>query len=181
MKKLLLLSLLIISATNVMGERYIETRVGLNTLGTYNYDGNDEVTKQKTEGVGVDFALEIMTSLSENLYLGGGIAYQINQENKIVNDPLFNSVPIYGAVKYNIGYIGDSAWIPYIKANLGYSFNMKNGGDHSPDDGFYWALGAGIENDGVILEIAYQDTYSEVMYKDYDYSRWTFGVGYRFR
>ncbi len=181
MKKLMILSLLAVTATSAFADKYIETRIGLNTLGTYNFDGHNQVTKQKTDGIGVDFAVEIMASINDNLYLGGGIAYQVNQENKVEDDPLFSSVPVYGAAKYNLGYIGDSAWVPYIKANLGYSFNMKDGGKHSPNDGLYWALGGGVENDGVILEVAYQDTYSEVINKDYDYSRWTFSVGYRFK
>jgi hypothetical protein len=181
MKKLIILSLLVMTATSAFADRYIETKIGINGFGSYNYDGHNETIKQDTKGVGVDFSVELLASVNNNLYLGGGIAYQVNQENKKEDDPLFRSVPIYGTAKYNLGYIGDSAWIPYLKANLGYSFNMKDSGNHSPDDGLYWALGGGVENDGVLLEIAYQDTYSEVIYKDYDYSRWTFSIGYRFK
>jgi hypothetical protein len=181
MKKLLLIGLLIGSATTAMADRYIETRIGLNGFGTYNDDGSKVISKYKTDGVGVDFAAEIMNSVNDNLYLGAGIAYQINQDSKEHNDPLFRSVPVYGALKYRIGYLGDSSWETFVKANLGYSFNMKDGGDHTPKDGLYWALGGGVENDGVVLEVSYQDTHSKVNKTNYDYSRWTFGIGYRFR
>ncbi len=181
MKKLLLIGLLVGTATTAMADKYIETRIGLNSFGTYNDDGSSVIKKYKTEGIGVDFAAEIMNSVNDNLYLGAGIAYQINQESKTHNDPLFRSVPVYGALKYKIGYLGDSSWETFLKANLGYSFNMKDGGDHTPKDGLYYALGGGVENDGVVLEVSYQDTHSKVHKTNYDYSRWTFGIGYRFR
>lgn len=181
MKKLLLIGLLVGTATTAMADKYIETRIGLNGFGTYNHDNSSTVFKEKTSGVGVDFAAEIMNSVNNNLYLGAGIAYQINQENKSANDPLFRSVPVYGALKYKIGYLGDSSWETFLKANLGYSFNMKDGGKHTPKDGLYYALGGGVENDGVVLEVSYQDTHSKVHNTSYDYSRWTFGIGYRFR
>jgi hypothetical protein len=182
MKKLLLIGLLVATTTTALAEnRYIETRVGLVGMGSYNYDSSDAVTKEKTKGVGVDFSLELMNEVTPGLYLGAGVAYQVNQENKRAENPLFTSIPVYGAVKYSLGYIADSSWESYIKGNLGYSFNSKDGGKHTPKDGLYWALGGGIENDGVLLEISYQDTYSEVNHTNYNYSRWTFGIGYRFR
>lgn len=181
MKKLLLIGLLIGSTTIAMAEKYIETRIGLTGFGTYNHDNSDTIYKEKTSGIGADFAVETMNSVNDNLYLGAGIAYQINQENKTENNSLFNSIPVYGVLKYKIGYLGDSSWQTFLKAHLGYSFNMKDGGEHTPKNGLYYALGGGIENDGVVLDISYQDTYSEVDKTNYDYSRLTFGIGYRFR
>ena len=186
MKKLLLIGLLVGSATTVFADKFIEARIGMNAFGTYNSSNSDAITKYKTSNVGVDFAGEFLASVDEeeNFYLGAGIAYQNNQPSKAKGDPMFKSIPVYGALKYYVGTLGDSDWETYLKANLGYSFNSKDGYDRNPDDGLYYALGGGIEHDGVILEVAYQTTYGKTPINDHDdinnYSRWTFGIGYRF-
>ena len=180
MKKLLLIGLLVGTTTIAMADKYIETRIGLNAFGTYNDNGSNNITKYKTRGVGVDFVAEIMNSVNDSLYLGAGIAYQVNQSSKTHNDPLFKSIPVYGALKYTVGYLGGSSWETFIKANLGYSFNSKDGYSRSPNSGLYYALGGGIENDGVVLDLSYQNTYGKTGNVD-NYTRWTFGVGYRFR
>ncbi|MCK5779971.1 MAG: outer membrane beta-barrel protein [Psychrilyobacter sp.] len=181
MKKLLLITLLLGATTTAFADKYLETRIGLTGFGTYNDSGSNVTKKYKTTGVGFDAALEFMSSVNDNFYLGAGVAYQTLQESKSHDEKLFQSFPVYGVAKYSLGYLGDSAWVPFIKANLGYAFNFKDGGNDSPDNGLYYALGGGIENDGVVLEISYQDTYSEINHTNYDYSRWTFGIGYRFR
>jgi len=181
MKKLLLITMLLGATTSTFADKYVEARVGLTGFGTYNDSGSTVTTKYKTKGVGFDGAVEFLDSINDNFYLGAGIAYQTFQESKFHNEVLFQSFPVYGTAKYTLGYLGDSAWIPFVKANLGYAFNFKDGGKHTPGHGLYYALGGGVENDGVVLEISYQDTYSEINHTNFDYSRWTFGIGYRFR
>lgn len=184
MKKLLLVLLALTITTSAFADRFVEARMGLSSFGSYAHDEPYAKVQDKTKGVGFDLAIEYLTEVSPKLYLGGGVGYQVNEDHKnSIEDeyPLFKSVPAYGSLKYILGYIGESAWATYAKGNFGFSFNFKDGGHYKPRHGLCWALGLGIENDGVLLEVSYQDTYAKVDHIKYSYGRFTFAVGYRFR
>lgn len=159
-----------------------------------------------TEDYGYEIGLEYLKPITEKLELGVGISYQnhskiagTNQENEkyysfnsgIIEMETFkgfhdfqgyNSIPIYLTGKYYIA----NQWIikPYIKANLGYSFNFGNEDIKYSDDvknenestdtdlggqifeayslstdikgGIYYAAGIGLEYKSLALESLYQ-------------------------
>lgn len=102
----------------------------------------------------------------KKVLLGLGLTYQFHAErdSQNVTDSYgpyevsgvdYKSIPVYLIAKYNFNL--DSQIKPYLKANLGYSFNFDpsdyeekwDGGSFKAElevkDGLYWALGGGLE------------------------------------
>ncbi len=115
----------------------------------------------------------------------------------------YKSMPIYLTGKYRINYWNWEV-VPYLKANVGYSFNFDekdihvnttaNGGPHrlstSVDDGWYWAAGIGMEYKNFTMDVMYGINYADMDWKgpnegqsgsfSNDYERVTLSVGYKF-
>ena len=104
---------------------------------------------------------------------------------------------MYLTAKYNFNL--NSQIKPYLKANLGYSFNFDpsdykekwEGGSEKyemkVDNGSYWALGGGLEYTNFIVDLMYAVTIAESECKDEDgdkvdndYGRFVLSAGYRF-
>ncbi|WP_163468955.1 outer membrane beta-barrel protein [Fusobacterium sp. IOR10] len=176
-------------------DMYLNVRVGGDIMAKYDkvYQGYFD---DSTDGFGGEVALEGYKMLNDNVDVGLGLAYQFHADRDSkngVDGVEYDSVPLYLTAKYN--FITDSNIKPYLKANLGYSFNF-NASDAksssigstgtSVDDGLYWAAGAGMEYNNFTVDLMYAvnkaessaDSYS--VKSDNDYDRVVLSVGYLF-
>lgn len=165
------------------------------------------VNKRGTGTVGYELGLESTVEVAENFEVGLGVMYQnhgrakkkthqngmMTSETKLAS---YDSVPVYIGTKYSLPVLGGDVK-PYLKANLGYSFNFVNGDSKADDgtkldtkinNGLYYGVGVGVEYNNFFVDAMYQvneakvkvkDSTSELK-KDYDYSRVTLGFGYKF-
>lgn len=210
MKKVLL-GLFAISAVT-MAQNYFEgtnlyLKAGVDIAGEYDvlkdvdgYDYNEE----DSDGTGFELAVELTKEVLPNFELGLGLSYQDHSEPKDktysgigkVSMPGYSSVPLYLTGKYN--FPTETAIKPFIKADLGYSFNDIDGDcvlmidgekpENIPgkvEDGVYFGIGAGVEYNNFVTELIYKVNKADIKdnegYKtNYDYSRVTLSFGYKF-
>ena len=179
-----------------------------------------DVTPSKKAKPSFEIGAEYRYAVTNNTEIGGGIAYQNHGKLKKFTDiedsflrvevqdtKLYNSVPLYLTAKYN--FRNDSDFLPYIKANLGYSFNSGSKSsnyktyskvtgavldegklkDFSVDDGIYYAVGAGMTYRGFNIDLSYQVNSADMKGTRYDgrtdsgranNRRITLGFGYQF-
>lgn len=232
MKKVLL-GLFALSAVSfaAKGDLYLEPRMGMD-IGAkyegYNYGGVD-LLSEDTDGFGGEIALEFYKGITDNFDLGVGIAYQHHAERdseklsgelrdfdsgKVVASAEaelegadYKSIPLYVTAKYRFNVDGNV--IPYVKANLGYSFNFDSGdlsakynadsvigsgsgeltGSTRTDDGLYYAIGGGVEYNNFTVDLMYSVTMAETeadiygggtIKEDNNYERVVLAVGYKF-
>ncbi len=192
---------------------FINLRAGWDFWSEYgNYTGNGDKypaeLSKKTKDFGGELAIEAYKHW-DYFDLGLGVAYQHHMKRKSsdfsfdhgtnggvltgdVSGAEYKSVPIYVTGRYNINY-WDWAATPYLKANLGYSFNFDSKdldvGPHSVgtsvDDGLYWAAGFGVQYEDFNVDVLYGANYAKTKVDggdkfDNDYERVTLSVGYRF-
>lgn len=162
----------------------------------------ENANKSESDRLGFDLTAEVTKEVYPNLELGLGLSYQdhgrpesVNHQGEKIQNTGYKSLPIYGVVKYNIPL--ESNIKPYLKADLGYSFNfdekdLKTSNlsiNSSIDNGLYYGLGAGAEYNNFVVELMYKVNRADVQYNgngekspkfDYDYSRTTLSIGYRF-
>ncbi len=162
----------------------------------------ENANKSESDRLGFDLTAEVTKEVYPNLELGLGLSYQdhgrpesVNHQGEKIQNTGYKSLPIYGVVKYNLPL--ESNIKPYLKADLGYSFNfdekdLKTSNlsiNSSIDNGLYYGLGAGAEYNNFIVELMYKVNRADVQYEDkgskspkfdYDYSRTTLSIGYRF-
>jgi hypothetical protein len=193
MKKIKLLVLLVVLTTTTVygaGRNIIEGRIGGSFNGKYKAveENGIEILGEDSE-TGYEIILEGLKEVYPDTYMGLGIGYQKHGKAKDLDGKsgeLYTSVPIYGVVKYQFNTRGTIQ--PFLKTNLGLSFNQTESGLRDLDEkvnpiGFYGAIGGGFEVDQFIVELAYQintaktDNHAE---KNIDHSRITLGLGYRF-
>lgn len=179
------------------------------------YEG-EKLNKDKGDDFGYELTVEVMREVYPNFELGLGLSYQDHGDPKknttgdwmIDNTgnlydmktevPGFKSVPLYATAKYNFPVEGNIK--PYLKADLGYSFNSDNGDAKATiegetikystkvENGLYYGIGAGAEYNNFVVDLMYKvnraeikiDDEGERIKKDLDYSRVTLSVGYRF-
>lgn len=224
MKKVLL-GLFALSAVTMAAETNLYFRAGADLNGEFDVVQEEELKVNKEDAD--DFAWEIAVEATREVYpkieLGFGIAYQDHGAPKKMNyyytydsdvfcDEFkmegYTSIPLYAVAKYNFDAINN--FTPYIKANLGYSFNDENGDlkyneymnskvtytekyDVNIKNGLYYGIGAGFEYNNFTMDLMYQvnkadaeitehtwDGKENNYKKDFDYSRITLGFGYKF-
>lgn len=205
MKKVLL-GLAVVSSMAMAGEGtnlYLKT--GLDISGKFDkveVAPGQSLNKSESDRLGFDLTTEVTREFYPNLELGLGLSYQDHgrpEAGKVGNYKFQNtgykSLPIYGVAKYNIPMEGNIK--PYLKADLGYSFNLDEKDlkgeagkiKMSVDNGLYYGLGAGVEYNNFVVELMYKVNRAEVQHEyngkksskyDYDYSRTTLSFGYRF-
>ncbi|OQY42482.1 MAG: hypothetical protein B6227_02000 [Fusobacteriia bacterium 4572_74] len=207
MKKILL-GLVALSAVSfaAQGDMYLNTRIGMDLGAKYDKISEGGLT-DKTDGLGGEIALEGYKSITDNFDLGLGLAYQFHADRDTENiyddgDKFkisgveYDSIPVYLTAKYNFNL--NSEIKPYLKADLGYSFNFNpsdfeaSDGSHSEkaemevNNGLYWALGGGLEYNNFTVDLMYAVTTAESKpkdeddEKDNDYGRVVLSAGYRF-
>lgn len=164
--------------------------------------GKEFANKSESDRLGFDLTAEVTKEVYPNLELGLGLSYQdhgrpesVNHQGEKIQNTGYKSLPIYGVVKYNLPL--ESNIKPYLKADLGYSFNfdekdLKTSNlsiNSSIDNGLYYGLGAGAEYNNFVVELMYKVNRADVQYNgdgekspkfDYDYLRTTLSIGYRF-
>ena len=214
MKKVLL-GLVALSAVSfaAQGDTYLNARFGGDLGASYTKHKIEDtnVLSNKTDGFGGELALEGYKSITDNFDLGLGLAYQFHADRKTqevseagntgeISGAEYNSLPIYLTAKYNFNL--NSKIKPYLKANLGYSFNFgesdleaKGTGVNAGDDektsidvenGLYWAVGGGVEYKNFTVDLMYAVTKAEATANDFygkednDYGRVVLSAGYRF-
>ncbi|MDO4690068.1 MAG: outer membrane beta-barrel protein [Fusobacterium sp.] len=214
MKKLLL-SLFVVSAISSLAAG------DFNVYGKFGVDLNSKFSKIKDEDgtslplptkakSGYSFFLEGTTVVAPNTEFGVGIGY-ITRKGKnfsYYDDfftparrisgrmPSYNSIPLYLTAKYNFN---TGIFNPYIKFDLGYSFNKLNNENEydgkskvsydidlsKATNGLYTGLSVGVEYNNFLTELSYVYTKAKLKWQDGDSSKWDnktirLSVGYKF-
>lgn len=196
MKKVLF-GLVALSSLALANETNLYFRVGADLAGKYDvvkYEG-DKLHKEEADKFSYEFAIEATKEIYPNLEAGVGIAYQKHGDPKKYKDsyvdewdwhcteelemPGYTSIPLYLTTKYKFNAINN--FVPYVKANLGYSFNDEDGdfklkyseydinnptdayadginGKVKVENGLYYGLGAGFEYNNFTMDLMYQVT-----------------------
>ncbi|MFK4784641.1 outer membrane beta-barrel protein [Fusobacterium sp. MFO224] len=218
MKKVLI-GLLALSAISFAAQEntYLNVRVGGDLGAEYTkiYSGDVPILNNETKDFGGEIALEGYKTITDNFDLGLGLAYQFHSDRKEKSNGIiyennsisnygtivgeggdYNSIPLYLVAKYNFNT--NSEIKPYLKANLGYSFNI-NSSDATVklveegktekvgtkiEDGLYWAFGGGIEYNDFTLDLMYAINKADMKvegekFKN-DYERVVLSLGYVF-
>ena len=197
MKKVLLGLFALASVSAVAAEGVnVYGRLGLDVYSHYNklVDKEDGQTLLKAKGkVAPSIALEVTKDLGSNFEAGLGLGYVWHgkRDYKETDDkdeytakfPAINSIPLYVTGKYKFDTGSDIK--PYVKADLGYSFNkMKKSIAVTEKDlttgktetvtveglkaknGLYAGIGAGVEYNNVTADLSY--VFTGAKYKDID-------------
>ncbi|WP_074017198.1 outer membrane protein [Fusobacterium massiliense] len=197
MKKVLLGLFALASVSAVAAEGVnVYGRLGLDVYSHYNklVDREDGQTLLKAKGkVAPSIALEVTKDLGSNFEAGLGLGYVWHgkRDYKETDDkdeytakfPAINSIPLYVTGKYKFDTGSDIK--PYVKADLGYSFNkMKKSIAVTEKDlttgetetvtaeglkaknGLYAGIGAGVEYNNVTADLSY--VFTGAKYKDID-------------
>ncbi len=176
MKKLLISLFLVAGLSTFAAKQTVEVKTGLDFGGKYDTDywfGED-----KAKGGAFELGTEYRYEVTPGLEVGGGLAYQSHKKlkDKSLNYEGFNSVPVYATAKYSFNA---GAVKPYVKADLGYSFNTNH-----YRNGFYYAAGAGVSYNNFNAELMYKENksrFDDIIFDDnINYKRVTLGVGYNF-
>ena len=177
MKKLLLGLFVLgaISAAAADNGVNVYGRLGLDVASRYNKlvwadDGTEAVSA--TGKVAPSIAIEVTKNFTKNFEAGVGLGYVSHGKRavkdngqKLGNLPAINSVPLYATAKYTFG---TSDLKPYVKADLGYSFNNMKGSTTLTDgidtvelsglkvsNGLYTSVGVGLEYNNITADLAY--------------------------
>lgn len=208
MKKILL-GLFTVSAVAMASEltqdlekTNIYLRAGMDPISRFkqvSVDGG-HLNAKDSKDLGFEVGVEATQTIFSNFELGLGVSYQDHGRPKAGNMdgiklPSFQSVPVYVVGKYSIPT--DTPFTPYLKADLGYSFNFGSKSYDIPEneklkvsykDGMYWGVGAGVEYNNLVVDLMYKMNYGKAKMSapnfsqksDIDYGRVTLGVGYKF-
>ena len=196
MKKVLLglFALASVSAVATEGVN-VYGRLGLDVYSHYNKftDENGKAAVKAKGKVAPSIALEVTKDLGSNFEAGLGLGYVWHgkRDYKVTDDeneytakfPAINSIPLYVTGKYKFDTGSDIK--PYVKADLGYSFNkMKKSIAVTEKDlttgetetvtveglkaknGLYAGIGAGVEYNNVTADLSY--VFTGAKYKDID-------------
>lgn len=222
MKKMLFGLGVFVLGTTVFGEEnHLYLKAGGNIFSRYSKYSEkgvatteDRLTKGKTKGFGYELAIEGTRDISNNIEVGLGIAYQNNNKTKnysFTADGVkstttvgkYDSVPLYVLGKYNFESIND--WKPYVKMNLGYTFNINEDktkmvyteGNENRNysfktkvkNGLYFGIGAGAEYNNFLIDLTYSVNHGKAQiiedaaktkYQHFDFGRVILSAGYKF-
>ena len=212
MKKVLL-GLFALSTVAMAAETNLYLRAGADLYGKYDVisvEGYD-VSDEDLDEFSYEFAIEVTREIYPNLEVGLGVAYQKhgNPETYSISEseygvslydkyeiPGYTSIPLYLTAKYKFSAVNN--FVPYVKANLGYSFNDEDGdaensytfthdGDSKTfvdeydvkiDNGLYYGIGAGFEYNNFTMDLMYQVNESEAKITDKEYPEDNFKKDY---
>ena len=205
MKKFLLIAGLLASAALYADGNKIEVRGGFDFGQRFSISDNGLLDKDAK--FSYELAAEYRKEMPYNFELGVGIAYQDHGKTKSktsygveAQGDMYDSVPLYVTARYN--FKNSTEVTPYLKTNIGYSFNVNDGSikakymgveaksDIEAKNGFYYGVGGGLEYKNFIVDLSYQRNYSKVEGKNPqgltvndgngDFDRVTLGFGYNF-
>lgn len=211
---LIALSAVSMAQTEGLGNLYFKFGVDVAQKYTQFVSEGEKISNKKPKDIGYELTIEGTKEVVPNFELGLGISYQDHgkiKEKMSTEDPEteyliftpggYTSVPVYVTAKYNIPT--ESNIKPYLKADLGYSFNVREKEARCKDydaggkqlyldeenfklkvkNGAYFGVGAGLEYNEFVAEVMYKvnkakvDTDGEI--DKFDYSRVTLAVGYK--
>ena len=191
-------------------DMYLNARFGGDFGANYDSISAAHLT-DSTDGFGGEVALEGYKSLNDAFDIGLGLAYQFHADRdsetfirgrrtvRKADGAEYDSIPLYLTAKYN--FMTNSNIKPYLKANLGYSFNFNSSDSErtdivtgtvhtfntSVDDGLYWGAGVGMEYNNLTLDLMYvvNEAKTEIngantIKEDNNYDRVVLSVGYIF-
>lgn len=171
-------------------------------------EGSVAANKKGADDFGYEFTAEITKEIYPNIEVGAGISYQDHgSPEKVILDnyarlnvPDLKSTPLYVTAKYNIPT--GTTFKPYLKTDLGYSFNRISNKFRVEDpvwneswefstkikNGMYFGIGTGVEYNNFTADIMYKINRSEMKVdapngsfkKSLDYSRVVLSLGYKF-
>ena len=211
MKKILL-GMTLISSMALGAEKtnlYLKTGADLwQRFDVIKPEGAVAANKKGVDDFGYEITAEITREIYSNLEIGAGISYQDHGSPERVmldndarlNVPDLKSVPLYITAKYNLPV--KSVFKPYLKTDLGYSFNRISSKFKVEDfqfqeswefstkikNGMYFGVGAGVEYSNFTADIMYKINKSQIKVdapngsfkKSLDYSRVVLSLGYKF-
>ena len=196
MKKILLI-IGLIGSLSFAGQNVIEIRGGYDLSSSTNFDddGASEYDLDKFVESGYYFGLEYRREVLTNFQIGAGLEYRRSDMDQPGNrreisenidysydSDSLTSIPVYITARYNFRNFTDIT--PYIKVNLGYSFNsgetsinlnnMYSGKlveeyNSKMKDKIYYGIGVGIEYKNFLVDLTYDITQSEAEEKIYNY------------
>jgi len=209
LKKLFLLLIVLSNISFAKSNFYINPKIGIDLVSRYEKiddDNKNSLLGDKTKGFGGEVAIEGYKILNESIDLGLGVAYQDHSDRKHfdytsnvdTSGVQYKSIPVYLAGRYN--FLLESKTKPYLRANLGYSFNFNSSdleeknsvNDQTEktaidiDGGLYYGIGTGIEYKDYTIELMYainqcKSSIDGSHSKDRtDYDRISLLIGYRF-
>lgn len=186
MKKLLigLFALTSVAAFSSVGGANVYLKVGGDLYSRFKFSDSEGLPKKADSGYGI--FLEATKEVANNTELGLGIGY-IGRDGKTytekdewgtlkVDMPAYDSIPLYLVAKYNFNT--GTNLIPYVKADLGYSFNRNidyklsvNGekvGDMTMKvkNGVYAGIGIGLEYKNFVTDLTYVHTGAKLKVTD---------------
>ena len=168
-----------------------------------------KLTDGKPDRPEYELGLEFTKDINTNIEFGFGLAYQNNSSLKKYATKeytskmgKYDSIPLYLVGKYKFDSF-DNGIIPYLKANLGYSFNFneKDGKGTAGkekvkykadvNNGLYLGFGAGMEYNNFIVDLMYQVNSGKAYVKEketgvksgkdyFSSGKITLGIGYKF-
>lgn len=227
MKKILISLFALSSVASFAMEKdfNVYTKLGVDVYSNYTKvaDEDDGTTIFPKKGkTGFSLFLEATKNVTPNFELGLGVGH-ISRRNSshsfsgVDEDdgtkltasykvPRYKSIPLYATAKYNFDL--GSELKPYVKADLGYSFNKTNKsslyanvvtengdsgrvklGDVKVKNGLYAAIGAGVEYRNFLTELSYNFTKTKLKGTDsagdtdstkYNNKAIKLSVGYKF-
>ncbi len=145
----------------------VEVRVGADLANNGKFKGGFsdgyELSKNSIKK-GFELAAEyrVPVGASGNWEIGGGLSYKYNKLNEnVVEKSGLHAVPVYFTTRYN--FRNSSEVTPYIKANLGYSFNSGKLRDvfgvydfeAKFKGGLYSGLGIGLQYQNFVADLSY--------------------------
>lgn len=159
---------------------YVRVGLGHANFKKLTYEGAT-IIKSQAKGMAWELGLEAMYPVTKEFEAGLGVAYQYNarpkwgtQEDEVLcgSLPALKSIPLYATAKYNFPM--GSEFHPYVKADLGYSFNSgKKTIKSDPDDfsmkyknGVYYGVGIGAEYNNIVVDLMYKFTDAKIKYND---------------
>ena len=195
MKKILLGLLVLSSAVSFANQGInVYGKFGVDVVSRFNKISDEGDTLVKAKGkVAPAIFLEATKNLTPNFEAGLGLGYIwrgkenfefYDDEDKVSGKfPRYNSVPLYLTGKYNFNL--DSEVKPFVKADLGYSFNRAKkltgtsvdtrhnttediSGKIKFKNGLYASVGVGLEYRNFVTELAYVHTTAKVKWDEED-------------
>ena len=158
MKKTLIGLFLVLGAASFADAGKIEAKGGIDLGGKYHYGKNykNQKVKNSSGEIGAEYRYEVTPGLE----VGGGTAFQFHKDlkDKVSGQNLknYNSFPLYGTAKYT--FDTQTAVKPYVKGDLGYSFNNGNHdygrlGKFKAKNGLYYGVGGGVNYNNFNVEL----------------------------
>lgn len=163
------------------------------------------IVTKKDAKFSYELVVEYRRELARNFELGVGLAYQEHGKVKTGNyngystdGDFYDSIPLYITSRYT--FKNSTEVTPYIKTNIGYSFNVNDGTlkvkeaagevdyDVNAKNGFYYGVGFGVEYKSFVADLSYQINYADIELGNNsnlrnskaDFQRFTLGLGYNF-